>query len=108
MTLLTIIDYNIGNVKSIINSLEKVGANVLLTRDEDVILNSDGVILPGVGAFSHGMKKLKEYDRAIECYKSSLATRIEIEDKSGIALLNHNIAVIYKEIYDYPSAKIIH
>ena len=62
MTLLTIIDYNIGNVKSIINSLEKVGANVLLTRDEDVILNSDGVILPGVGAFSHGMKKLKEYD----------------------------------------------
>ena len=49
-------------------------------------------------------KKLKKYDEAIEFYQSALNTRKDIEDKSGIAMLKHNIAVIYKEIYDYPSA----
>ena len=61
MTHIAIIDYELGNVKSIINALEKVGANFVLTRNDSEILNSDGVILPGVGAFSHGMSKLKEY-----------------------------------------------
>jgi len=61
VTHIAIIDYELGNVKSIINALEKVGANFVLTRNDSEILNSDGVILPGVGAFSHGVSKLKEY-----------------------------------------------
>jgi imidazole glycerol-phosphate synthase subunit HisH len=61
MSQIAIVDYDIGNVKSIINALEKVGAKVFITRDKAEILNADGAILPGVGAFSHGMEKLTEY-----------------------------------------------
>lgn len=73
MTRIAVIDYDIGNVKSIINALEKVGANILITRDEKAILSADGVVLPGVGAFSHGMKKLQEYglDRVLKKFDGS-------------------------------------
>ncbi|MCG7536349.1 imidazole glycerol phosphate synthase subunit HisH [Pseudoalteromonas sp. OOF1S-7] len=61
MSQVTIVDYGVGNVRSIINALEKVGAtSVVVSNDKETILNSDGVVLPGVGAFSHGMAKLKE------------------------------------------------
>lgn len=61
MTVIAIIDYEIGNVRSIANALEKVGAQVIFSRDREEILAADGVILPGVGAFSHGMAKLHEH-----------------------------------------------
>jgi imidazole glycerol-phosphate synthase subunit HisH len=56
-----IIDYDIGNVKSICSAFEKIGIEPVLTRDENEILNADGVVLPGVGAFSHGMENLHKY-----------------------------------------------
>jgi len=59
---IAIIDYGLGNVRSIANALEKVGAHPVLTRDQAIILDSDGVVLPGVGAFSHGMENLHRYD----------------------------------------------
>lgn len=62
MSNIAIIDYGIGNIRSIVNALEKVGATVLLTRDRNNILNADGVVLPGVGAFAHGMEQLKLYE----------------------------------------------
>ncbi len=58
---ISIIDYEIGNVKSIINAFRKIGIEPILTNDRDVILNSDGLVLPGVGAFKHGMENLKKY-----------------------------------------------
>lgn len=58
---IVIVDYGIGNVKSIMNAFEDQGEKPLLSRDRDVILNADGVILPGVGAFSHGMNNLNKY-----------------------------------------------
>ena len=58
---LVIIDYDIGNVRSILNAFEQVGIIPTLSRDKNDILNADGVILPGVGAFSHGMEKLNKY-----------------------------------------------
>jgi glutamine amidotransferase len=60
MKKIALLDYKIGNVKSISNALENLGGNVSLTSNKDEILNSDGVILPGVGAFSVGMKNLEE------------------------------------------------
>lgn len=59
---IAIIDYGIGNVRSILSAFENQGANVFLTSDKDEILKSDGLVLPGVGAFSHGMENLKNYD----------------------------------------------
>lgn len=61
MSVIAVVDYGVGNVKSIINAFEHVGANVILTRETSVILGADGLVLPGVGAFSHGMASLEQY-----------------------------------------------
>ena len=58
---IVIVDYGIGNVKSIINAFEEQKEETILSRDREVILNADGLILPGVGAFSHGMNNLNRY-----------------------------------------------
>ncbi|WP_299178384.1 imidazole glycerol phosphate synthase subunit HisH [uncultured Neptuniibacter sp.] len=58
MTTIAVIDYGLGNIKSICRALKKSGAEVCLTKDRDEVLSSDGVLLPGVGAFAHGMEKL--------------------------------------------------
>jgi len=59
---LALIDYGIGNVKSISNAFKIHGIDLTLTREKDSITNSDGIILPGVGAFSHGMNNLKKFE----------------------------------------------
>jgi glutamine amidotransferase len=57
---IAVIDYDIGNVQSIQNSLNSLGEyDVILTNKEKEILEADGVILPGVGAFKKGMEELK-------------------------------------------------
>ena len=58
---IAIIDYDTGNVRSILSAFENQGADVFLTNDKDRILESDGLVLPGVGAFAHGMKSLESY-----------------------------------------------
>lgn len=59
---ISIIDYDVGNVKSIINAFKKIGVEPILTNDRETILASDGSILPGVGAFAHGMQNLQKHD----------------------------------------------
>lgn len=54
------VDYGIGNVRSVQKALEHVGAEVVLTADPDVIRTADKVVLPGVGAFGAGMAALEE------------------------------------------------
>lgn len=61
MTSIAIIDYEIGNIRSIVSAFEKMGVDLKLTKCSEEILDSDGVVLPGVGAFAHGMAKLKEH-----------------------------------------------
>ena len=60
MTVIAIVDYDIGNIRSIENALISQGADVIITNDKNKLLSADGVILPGVGSFKHGMEKLKE------------------------------------------------
>jgi len=57
-TKVAIIDYDVGNVRSILNALRKVGATPILTSDASEILNANKCILPGVGAFAKGMEYL--------------------------------------------------
>ena len=56
-----IVDYDIGNVRSIINVFKKFDIEIILTKDKKDILEANGVVLPGVGAFAHGMENLKKY-----------------------------------------------
>lgn len=59
--MIAIIDYDAGNMKSVEKALAFLGEEVVLTRDREKILNADGVILPGVGAFGEAMEKLRVY-----------------------------------------------
>ena len=59
--MIAIIDYDAGNIKSVEKALQKLGAEVVITKEPEVILNADKVILPGVGAFGDAMANLKKY-----------------------------------------------
>lgn len=60
--MIALIDYDAGNIKSVEKALVHLGEQVVLTRDKDVLLQADKVILPGVGAFGDAMHNLKKYD----------------------------------------------
>ncbi len=59
--MISIIDYGLGNLGSIANMLKVIGEKSRITNKKEDIETSDGIILPGVGAFDAGMKKLEEY-----------------------------------------------
>jgi glutamine amidotransferase len=58
MTQIAIIDYGVGNLRSVMRGLEKAGAKVQVTCNPDEIAAADGLVLPGVGAFREAMEKL--------------------------------------------------
>lgn len=58
--MVAIIDYGVGNLFSLRCSLEKLGADVVVTGDKTVIESADRVILPGVGAFRDARQKLRD------------------------------------------------
>lgn len=60
--MIAIIDYDAGNIKSVEKALEALGEKAVVTRDQLVIKQADGVILPGVGAFGDAMNKLHSYE----------------------------------------------
>ncbi len=58
--MVAIVDYGVGNLFSLRCSLEKIGAEVIITGDPKVLQEADHVILPGVGAFGDAARKLRE------------------------------------------------
>ncbi len=59
-----VFDYGSGNVHSACRALEAAGAEVVLTSDRKVLLESDGMLLPGVGAFASVMRNLSKHNAA--------------------------------------------
>lgn len=57
--MITVVDYGIGNVNSIINMYKKIGIPAFLTSKPSEIEKADKLILPGVGSFDSGLKKLQ-------------------------------------------------
>ena len=67
--MLAVIDYGVGNLFSLQCSLKKIGAEAVVTDDENIIRAADRIILPGVGAFGDAVRKLREsglFDVVIE------------------------------------------
>lgn len=60
--MIAIIDYDAGNIKSVEKALQSLGVEVIVTRDAEVLLNAEKVILPGVGAFGDAMDKIRSYN----------------------------------------------
>ena len=59
--MIAIIDYGMGNLRSVQKGLERVGVDTLVTRDVGQIQSARGVVLPGVGAFSACMENLGNF-----------------------------------------------
>ena len=62
---IAIIDYGLGNLRSVKRGFERSGGDVLVTSDIDIISHADGVVLPGVGAFSEGMENAEPLKKSI-------------------------------------------
>ncbi len=72
--MIAILDYGVGNLFSLQSSFAAIGADVVVTKEEDEIKKADKLILPGVGAFEDAAEKLKE---------SGLDEVLKIEAKKG-------------------------
>jgi imidazole glycerol-phosphate synthase subunit HisH len=57
---IAIVDYGVGNLRSVERALLHVGAEPKLTADPDDLLRADGMVLPGVGAFAPALEKLSD------------------------------------------------
>ena len=60
--MISIVDYGVGNTKSIIRMFEKLGVQCKVTNEKYDIVNSNKIILPGVGHFDYAMKNLKKFN----------------------------------------------
>jgi len=58
--MIAVVDYGMGNLRSVQKALEVVGANAMVTHDPGVILKADSIVLPGVGAFKDCMTNLEK------------------------------------------------
>lgn len=97
---LALLDYGAGNLHSLVKGLEAGGARVEVTRDWDVALSRDGLILPGVGSFGAAVKALageearirKALDDGLPCLGICLGMQLLMEgseegDGAGIGLV---------------------
>ena len=70
--MITIVDYGMGNLRSVEKALEKVGARVRVSRDPDEVRRADRIVLPGVGAFGDAMYNLEKRG-LVEVIKAEVA-----------------------------------
>ncbi len=78
MTTIGVVDYGMGNRRSVQKALEHVGPRVVVSRDHDQLRRCDGLVVPGVGAFPHAMRELA---------RLGLADLIRLEVEEGRPLL---------------------
>ncbi len=58
--MIAIVDYGVGNIRSVERALIQVGAQAIFTSDKDELARADGIVLPGVGAFAPALAMLSE------------------------------------------------
>ena len=71
--MIAIIDYGMGNLRSVQKGFERMGREAVVTRDPRAILDAGKVVLPGVGAFPDCMRNLEEYG-LIDAVQKSIAS----------------------------------
>ena len=62
---IAIIDYGVGNLRSVSRGLEQGGSKPVITKDKKILQESDGIVLPGVGAFEDAMKRLEDFKEVL-------------------------------------------
>jgi glutamine amidotransferase len=71
--MIAIIDYGMGNLRSVQKGFERMGHEAVVTREPRTILDASKVVLPGVGAFPDCMRNLEEYG-LIDAVRTSIAS----------------------------------
>lgn len=111
--MIAIIDYDIGNLGSVVKAFKYLDIEAILTRDTADIKRADGIILPGVGAFGEGMNNLRKMDLE-ETIKKEVARgkpffgiclgmqllfekSAEAENVSGLGLISGGVVRFRKE-----------
>ena len=92
--MIAIMDYGVGNLYSLRCSFEKIGAEVVVTKDPTVLRNSQKLILPGVGAFADAAAKLRD---------SGLDIVLKDEIKKGKPLMGIclGMQMLFEKSYEY-------
>lgn len=113
-----IVDYNMGNLASVINAFAKVGADAMLESDPSKLSQYDKLILPGVGAFGDAMEHLQSngMDEAVKAYALSgkpllgiclgmqllFESSEEFGSTKGLGLIPGNVVAFDETKFDHP------
>lgn len=60
--MIVVIDYNVGNLQSVVSAFKRLGLETKVSRDLETIKQAKAIILPGVGSFPTAMEHLKRFD----------------------------------------------
>ena len=116
--MIAVVDYGMGNRRSVEKALEHVGARAVITRDQAEISAADGLVVPGVGAFPLGMRRLRELGLA-DLIRERAAAGVpvlgiclgmqllfersdEIEPTEGLALLEGHVTRLRSDGHRIP------
>lgn len=96
--MIAIVDYGMGNLRSVHKALEYLGIEAFITSDNKKVIESDGIILPGVGAFPDAMKCLNE---------TGLADTLKAAVEKGKPLLGIclGMQLLFEESYEVKYSK---
>lgn len=92
--MIAVIDYGVGNLFSLCQSLKSIGADAVITSDIHDIKNAEKLILPGVGAFGDAAKKLKDSG----LYEVIRAQAADGKDILGICL---GMQLLFEKSFEY-------
>ena len=93
-----IIDYGVGNLFSLVCSLKKIGAEIAVTDDPEIIKKASRLILPGVGAFEDAARKLE---------KSGLGELLKERAEHGVPILGIclGMQLLFEKSFEYGEHK---
>ena len=72
--MIAIVDYEMGNLRSVQKGFERVGHSATITSDPAVLAEADKIVLPGVGAFRDAIAALRER-KLVEPIREAVASR---------------------------------
>lgn len=96
--MIVIIDYNVGNLKSVLGAFKRIGLDAVVSRDEKIIKEAKGIVLPGVVTFPTAMKNLEKY-HLVELLKERKEAGIPI---LGICL---GMQILFEKGYEVEETK---
>lgn len=92
--MIAIIDYGMGNLRSVQKAFEFLGYEAVITEKPEIIQKADKVILPGVGAFADAIKTIKEKQIDIEIKKA-------VEEKKPLLGICLGMQLLFEKSYEY-------